>query len=116
MVILKIEGMKTFTYNVLCNSNYGTTTFQAGEFIIVIICVIIIIFTAIYNKAWAFQTSGIEITYSYIFIYAISLAVGGTLVLVDPSVAQVVGDVAIWIIGSLGIMTCFNEILFKLRV
>lgn len=30
--------------------------------------------------------------------------------------AQIVGDVVIWVLGSFGIIVCLNEILFKFRV
>jgi hypothetical protein len=33
---------------------------------------------------------------------------GGTLILVDPSAAQIAGDIAIWFIGSFGMVVCFN--------
>ena len=79
-------------------------------------CFLIIVFAAIFNKAWAFQSKGFEITYRYIAFYAFMEALGGTLIIVDPSVAQILGDIAIWLIGSLGMIVCFNELLFKLRI
>lgn len=72
--------------------------------------------SAIYNKALAFQIKGFEITYTYIGVYIFMEIIGGTLILVDPSIAQIVGDVVIWFIGSMGMVVCFNEIIYKLRI
>lgn len=37
-----------------------------------------------------------------------SLAIGGTLMIVTPSTAQIIGDVIIWFIGTFAIVVCAN--------
>ena len=115
-VLLNIQGLHTLTYNVICNNSFVNTTFQAGQFIIVIVCFIIIILSAIYNKASAFQIKGFEVTYTYIAFYIFMEIIGGILILVDSAIAQIVGDIVIWFMGSMGMVVCFNELIYKLRI
>jgi hypothetical protein len=42
--------------------------------------------------------------------------IGGILILADPAIAQIVGDIVIWFMGSMGMIVCFNELIYKLRI
>ena len=42
--------------------------------------------------------------------------IGGTLILVDPAIAQIVGDIVIFLMGPIGMVVYFNELLHMLKI
>ena len=58
MVYLSIGNLKTFVYNVVCDSSRPTNTLEWGLFIVVGISIIIIGFTAKFENAGSFKNFG----------------------------------------------------------
>jgi hypothetical protein len=42
--------------------------------------------------------------------------IGGTLILVDPAIAQIFGDILIFFLGQMGMVVSFNELFYMLKI
>jgi hypothetical protein len=75
---------------------------------LLIIFIIVIILGSVYSKAWSYSGEGYNIDFRIIIPFNIILVVGGLITLFAPVALPYLGDILSWILGTFGVMVCFN--------
>ena len=106
---VKVSGLQhKLSYNVYCDINYLSNTFEWGLLIEIIICTAIIFVTAIYSNAWSIAGSGVSINLRWAIGFNILLVIGGIVAIFSLQVVNVAVLVLSWIFGTLGVGLCLN--------
>lgn len=116
IVNVNIQGLQLISYYVICNASFTINTFQAGLFMLLFLFEIVIIFGAIYSKAWSYGGYGFNIDFRWIIPFNIFLIVGGIITLLAGYALSTIGTILAWILGMVGVTICFTEFLFMFRI
>lgn len=77
---LQVQGLPApFAFYVLCNNSFSTNTFEWGLVILMVFCLVLIILTVVYSKAWSMGGAGIKINYWLVIAFWVVVAVEGVL-------------------------------------
>lgn len=96
------------TYNVLCNNQYISNTFEWGMLIEIVVCTVIIAIVAVYSKAWSLGGNGIAINIWLIILFNVLIIAGGIIGYFSTEVIQVILDILSFIVGIFGVYICAN--------
>lgn len=101
--MLNVGNLTVFYYFVLCLDSYNANVFEWGQFLLIIITVLAILFGALRSRFESMAGIGIAITIQKIIIFCLFLIFGGILSLFSLVTASILADIFSWIFGLVAV-------------